>query len=332
MRMWFIKQQKTLLVIATAVVLLSAAVIVKYGIPFGIDFTGGTLLEVEYSEAPTEPALEAALAPEGLGEFSVRETVSDTGNEGFIIRARDMTEEERVAVEEAVTVLGSEGEVVRYTSIGPVIGQELASKAVWAIGAVSLVIILYVAFAFAGVSYPVGSWVYGGITIVALLHDVIVPAAAMTLLGLFVGVEADVLFIMALLAVLGYSVNDTIVVFDRVRENLKQFRNEEKTTVVETGGMEREEVNYTLTRPFAEIVGLSVDQTIARSLLTSTTTFLALAALYTFGGAVTQTFALILMVGVVAGTYSSLCIANPLLVYVAERKLAKEATTMEEKA
>jgi len=232
-----------------------------------------------------------------------------------------VTEGERVTVESVVLSAGTDSTITRFTSIGPVIGQELKDKALWAIVAVSLIIILYVAFAFSGVSYPVGSWVYGGITILALLHDVIVPTAVMALMGYFLGVEADVLFIMALLAVLGYSVNDTIVVFDRVRENLMKYRQEKKVMVVGTDSMEREEITYTLQKPFAEIVGMSVSQTLMRSINTSVTTLVALTALYFVGGEVTQTFSLVLIVGVLAGTYSSICIANPLLVFIAERKV-----------
>ena len=124
---------------------------------------------------------------------------------------------------------------------------------------------------------------------------------------------------MALLAVLGYSVNDTIVVFDRVRENLIANR-EEKRKKIKEAGVEREEVTYTLTKPFDEIVGMSVNQTLMRSINTSITTLLALGTLYILGGDVTQTFALILIAGVLAGTYSSICFANPLLVWIASRK------------
>jgi len=322
--MWCIRNKTTLLLIALGMIVASAAIILRFGIPFGIDFTGGALTEVVYETAPTQEAVETVLNPLGLGAYSLRETATDEGETGFIVRTRDLSEDERVIVNEALTALGEESSVERFTSIGPVIGQELASKAVWAITGVSLIIILYVAFAFAGVSYPVGSWVYGGITIVALLHDVIIPAALMTLLGVFIGVEADVLFIMALLAVLGYSVNDTIVVFDRVRENLKANREEKTIKVVATDGLEREETEYTLTKPFGEIVGMSVEQTITRSINTSVTTILALVALYVFGGEITQTFTLILIAGVIAGTYSSICFANPLLVWYAERQAKKQ--------
>jgi preprotein translocase subunit SecF len=319
----FIKYRKIFLSVAVVVVLGSGIIIGTLGLNLGIDFTGGSLTEVSYGERPVKEALSAELDQLGLGAYSLRETVGDEGRDGYILRTRDLTEDERVIVESTVLSSGEESSITRFTSIGPVIGQELKDKALWAIVAVSLIIILYVAFAFAGVSYPVGSWVYGGITVLALLHDVIVPTAVMALMGYFMGVEADVLFIMALLAVLGYSVNDTIVVFDRVRENLIKFRQEKKIMVVGTDGMEREEITYVLQKPFAEIVGQSVSQTLMRSINTSVTTLVALTALYFVGGEVTQTFALVLIVGVIAGTYSSICIANPLLVYIAERKVDK---------
>lgn len=321
--MFFVTHRKMFLSIAVAVVVGSLGIILTLGLPLGIDFTGGALTEVAYDTVPEKAQLETALNEKGLGGYSLRETIDESGRDGYILRTRDLLEEERVAISAFLVQAGEGGEITRFTSIGPVIGEELKDKSVWAIAGVSLIIILYVAFAFAGVSYPVGSWVYGGITILALLHDVIVPTAVMALLGYFAGLEADVLFVMALLAVLGYSVNDTIVVFDRVRENLVKYREEKKVKVVGTDGMEREEVTYTLLKPFSEIVGLSVSQTLMRSINTSVTTLVALGALYFFGGEVTQTFTLVLIAGVLAGTYSSICIANPLLVFVAERKAAK---------
>lgn len=322
--MWFIAQKKILLAISALVVLGSLAIIAGVGLPLGIDFTGGALTEVVYEQnAPESDAVTEALNPLGLGDFSVRATTDELDRPGYIVRTIDLTEDERQAVQGALLAFGESAEITRYTSIGPVIGEELKEKAVWAIAGISLIIIIYIAFAFSGVSYPVGSWVYGGITILALLHDVLVPAAVMALLGFFVGAEADVLFVMALLAVLGYSVNDTIVVFDRVRENLQKYRQEKKVAVKDTDGLEREEVVYILQKPFSEIVGISVDQTLLRSINTSVTTLLALTALLVFGGEVTRTFTIVLMAGVVAGTYSSICFANPLLVYLAERKATK---------
>jgi preprotein translocase subunit SecF len=312
--MFVVTYRLPLLIIAAVLMLGSVAIIAIFGLRLGLDFTGGSLTEVAYSvERPEKAALEERLAALGLEGFSVRESTDETGRDSYLIRTRDLSEDERVAVAEEATALGAGGEVTRFTSIGPIIGEELRYKAIWAIAGVVAVIVLYVAFAFSGIGTPVSSWTYSGITIFVLIHDVLVPTALMSLLGYFSGVEIDVLFVMAILAVLGYSVNDTIVVFDRVRENLLKFRTEKRFKRNEAGII-KEDVTYTLTRPYAEIVGESVKQTLARSINTSLTTLAALAALYFFGGAVTQTFALVLMAGVIAGTYSSIFIANPILV------------------
>ncbi len=323
--MHFIRYTNIYLLIAASVMTISIALIVSLGLPLGIDFTGGSLTEVAYDVRPDKATVIAATSDLVPGDLSVRETVDESGRDGFMIRTKDLSEAERQSVADALTALGQGGTVTRFTSIGPVIGQELKDKAVWAIGAVVLVIVLYVAFAFRGVRKPVGSFVYGGITILALIHDVLVPAAVMALLGYFLGAEVDVLFVMALLAVLGYSVNDTIVVFDRVRENLIKYRQEKKTRVKNEYGQWEDAVDYTFTKPFPEVVGEALDQSLLRSINTSLTTFVSLLALYVFGAAVTQTFALVLMAGVVAGAYSSIFFASPLLVFIAKRQEAKHA-------
>lgn len=321
--MFTITYKKIFLIIAAVVMTTSVLLIATLGLKTGIDFTGGSLTEVAYQVAPDKEAIEASVAEMNLGGVSVRESVDESGRSAFIIRTRDLSEPERVQLSEVATGLGEAGEVTRFTSIGPVIGQELRDKAGWAIFGVVSIIVLYVAFAFAGIGTPVSSWIYGAITIFVLIHDVLVPTALMAVLGQVAGVEVDVLFVMALLAVLGYSVNDTIVVFDRVRENLKNNRTEHRSKRQEVG-IVREEVTYKLTRPYPELVGEAVSATLARSINTSVTTLVALMALYFFGGDITQTFSLILFAGVLAGTYSSICIASPLVVTYAERQAAKK--------
>lgn len=324
-----IAHTKLFLLIGALIIITSVGIIASLGLTLGIDFTGGSLTEVTYEVRPDKTEAAAALDALAidLGTYSLREATSDTNQAAFNVRTRDLSESERQEVQEALVTIGSNGEVTRFTSIGPTIGSELRDKAVWAIGAVALIIIIYVAWAFRGVGKPVGSWVYGGITILALLHDVLVPTAIMAVLGVLMGAEVDVLFVMAILAVLGYSVNDTIVVFDRVRENLTKYRQEKKVMVKNEYGQPEEQIEYIPTKPFDVVVGESVDQTILRSINTSVTTFLALLALYLLGGQATQTFALVLMAGVVAGTYSSIFLANPLLVYVAERSATNTAET-----
>lgn len=311
--MFAITHKKILLTIAAFIMGTSILLILTLGLKQGIDFTGGSLTEVSYETAPAKEIVEIGILEMDLGGFSVRESIDDAGKEAYLIRTRDLTESEREVLSEKVTSLGEGGSITRFTSIGPVIGQELRDKAGWAILGVVSIIVLYVAFAFAGIGTPVSSWVYGLITIFVLVYDVLVPTALMALLGHFAGVEVDVLFVMALLAVLGYSVNDTIIVFDRVRENLVQNRKEIKRKSPEPG-MIKEEIVYTLTKPYKDIVGSAVQETIARSINTSLTTMIALIALYFLGGSVTQNFALILLAGVLAGTYSSICIASPLVV------------------
>ncbi|MCA9366358.1 protein translocase subunit SecF [Candidatus Kaiserbacteria bacterium] len=323
--MRIIQYKNILIALGLAAMLVSAGLVFKYGLNLGIDFTGGALTEVVYETQPEKAELESNLSSMELGDYSLRVTTDETGRAGYILRSRDLSEPERVQVQEVLTAAGQGGEITRFTSIGPVIGQELKDKAVWAIGGVVAIIVLYVAFAFAGVGKPVGSWVYSFITIFVLVHDVLVPSALMSLLGKFAGIEVDVLFVMALLAVLGYSVNDTIVVFDRVRENLIKYRQEKKKVRRDEFGQKHEEIDYTFDKPFSEIVGISVSETLLRSFNTSFTTFLALVALYFFGGDVTKTFALVLIAGVVAGTYSSIFLASPLLVWYASWQEKKQS-------
>lgn len=308
--------------IGMTIVLAAVATVLTLGLKPSIDFTGGSLTEVRYPTLPEKEEVETAVVALQLGNVSVRHASSEVG-QGYLVSTRDLHEEERMRLATTLTNLREGGEITRFTSIGPVIGQELKDKAVWAIGAVLFLTICYVAFAFRGIGWPVSSWVYGGITILVLFHDILVPIAAMSLMGYFLGAEADLLFVTVLLTILGYSVNDTIVIFDRVREKLKENRIEHKKIVKVVGGVDQEEVTYTLTKPFADIVGQAVEETMARSINTSLTVVLALVALYFFGSSVTQNFIAVLLVGVLAGAYSSIFIANPLLVVYAEWRQKK---------
>jgi len=322
--MFLIANKKILLAITLCVMVASTTIIATLGLNLGIDFTGGSLTEVSYQSAPDKSEVENIVNTQDLGGISVRKSVDETGRDAFLVQTRDLSEAERLELNTAVTSLGAGGDVVRFTSVGPVIGQELKDKAIYALFAVVLIIVSYVAFAFRGIGTPVSSWVYGAITIFSLVHDVLIATALMSVLGYVAGIEVDVLFVMALLAILGYSVNDTIVVFDRVRENLMANRTE-KRTKREEAGIAYEDVEYSLTKPYGEIVGASIKDTLARSINTSMTTFVALVALYFIGSDATQTFALILMVGVFFGTYSSICIASPLVVIYSEWRNKKDA-------
>ena len=316
--------KKIFLTIAVLIILVSVGVIAIFGLKSGIDFTGGSLTEVHYSTLPEKSEVEAAIAPLNLGTVAVRASESEAGR-GYLITTRSLTESERKTLESGLQAIGKDGNITQFTSIGPVIGQELKDKAVWAIGAVLVLIICYVAFAFSGIGKPVSSWIYGFTTIAVLGHDILLPVAFMSLYGHYTGAQVDVLFITALLTVLGFSVNDTIVIFDRIREKLQHNRTESRKNIPVPGGKDHVEITYKLTRPFGELVDEAINETMTRSINTSLTVLLALVALYFFGSSVTHTFVLTLMVGVVFGAYSSIFIASPLLVVYQEWLAKREA-------
>ena len=271
--------------------------IVFFGLPLGIDFTGGSLMQVGYeNERPALSDIQQQVSAIPLGAVSVRAV----GSNAVSIRTRTMTPEEHTAV---LAILSQNASITElaHTSVGPTLGGQFANKALWAMLAVALAISLYIAFAFRKVSRPVPSWGYGLTVIAILIHDLIIPAGFFAILAHFTSVEVDALFITALLALLGYSVNDTIVIFDRVREHLAK---NEKTRNVES---------------FETTVGKSISETITRSINTSLTVVLALLALVLFGADATRTFSLVMLVGVIAGTYSSILLAAPLLIPLAKK-------------
>ena len=277
--------------------ILAAALgaIAVWGLPLGIDFTGGSLMQVDYPNGrPALSTITDEIAPIELGTVSVRAV----GDSAVSVRTRTMTPEEHEAVLGALGATASTTELA-YTSVGPALGSQFANKALWAIFAVILVIVLYIAFAFRKVSKPVPGWGYG-ITVVAMLAiDIIVPAGFFAAYAHFTGAEVDSLFVVALLSLLGYCVNDVIVIFDRIREHLA--RNER------TG----------LRESFEETIGKSISETMTRSINTALTVVLALLALIFLGADTTRNFALVMLVGVVAGTFSSITRSAPLLVPIA---------------
>ncbi|MEX1026490.1 MAG: protein translocase subunit SecF [Candidatus Paceibacterota bacterium] len=312
----FITQNKTIFfTVAAGVALLAAVAIASLGLKLGIEFTGGSTLEVSYvEERPAQERVEQAVVPFFDRAISVR----PAGDNSYIIQTPYIEGGRHSEIIEALT-FGGERDVTeeRFSSVGPSIGEELRSKALIAIALVVLGIVLFVAFSFRRgidkegniLNEGVSSWYYGFAAVVALVFDTLIPAGLFAVLGVAIGAEVDLLFVTALLAIIGFSVNDTIVVFDRVRENLQTNR--------EAGHKET----------FAETVGKSLTQSFARSINTSLTTSVVLIALYVFGGAVTQAFALTLLVGVLAGTYSSLFIASPLLVQFQEWSQKKKKTS-----
>ncbi len=294
--MYIVNHRRIFFILAGLIILGSIAALAIVRPALSIEFTGGSLVEVAYTDTrPNLDELRGSVAQLALGEPSLRES----GENGVTVRSRTLTPEEHNLLLTALSENGAHPfEELRFNSIGPSLGSELAIKALYAIVAVILCIVLYIAWAFRKVSRPVTSWVYGLIVIAILVHDIIVPAGFYAIWSAFTGAQVDSLFVVALLAILGYSVNDTIIIFDRVREHL--HLNEE-------GNIKQD---------FKQVVGLAIVETLGRSINTSVTVVLALIALAVFGSPVTLSFALVLLAGVVAGTYSSILIAAPLLIPV----------------
>jgi len=275
-------------------VAISLVTFFVWGLKFGTDFTGGSLLEYDYKNS-RPPIEEIRQKVESLGIQGA--TVQPVGDQEIFIRAPEIEENLH---QKLLQSLGTTGEEKRFDSIGPTIGQELRRTTLYATLVVLTFIVLYVSWAFRKVTRfgKITAWAYGVATVLALIHDIAILVGVFVLLGHFWGIEVDTPFVAALLTTLGYSVNDTIVVFDRIRENLtKSLPNES----------------------FGSIAEKSVNETVARSFSTSFTAILTLLAILLFGGETIRFFVLALIVGIIAGTYSSIFIASPLLVWWEKR-------------
>jgi len=290
--MFIVKYRKIFFTLSIITIVLSFYAMATKGFNAGIDFKGGSIIEVSYDKRPDIETLTTALNAAGFEGSRIQMA----GESDVMIKTRALSEVDRQKLTSALAIKDLKMEEKRFSSIGPVVGQELRTKAWYAIVLVIIGIVLFIAYAFRHVSEPISSWKYGMITTVTLLHDIIVPA------GVFVwlGKEVDTLFVVALLSIMGVSVHDTIVVFDRIRENLK----------------------LRISNDFATTVGTSLRQTFTRSINTSLTVMIVLATLFFFGPASTKDFSLILWIGIGIGTYSSVFVASPLLV-VWERFSAK---------
>jgi preprotein translocase subunit SecF len=284
--MFVIKHKKIFVIISIILVILSLSSIGYFGLKPGIDFKGGSLTEVEYKTSrPEQSVIDKELKSLSLGEFIIQ----PTGDMGYSIKTRAVNETERASI---LKVLGDDATEKSFTSIGPSVGAELVRKSIISFILVSLGIIFFIAFSFRKVSKPVSSWKYGFIAIMSLVHDILIPVGVFAALSHFWGTEIDTLFVVAVLTVLGLSVSDTIVVFDRIRENIR--------------------VGHFKT--FEETVGKSLEQVYTRSIATSSTVIIVLLCLVFFGPTSTKVFAMMLTAGMFFGTYSSIFLASPLLV------------------
>jgi len=283
----FTKHRKIYFGFSGVLIIASIFALIVFGLKPGIDFTGGSILEIEYiKERPSNQEIRDKVSGFDLGTIYAQ----PTGEKGVILRMEEIDEEIHQQILEKLQD-GKELEEIRFESIGPTIGQELKQKTKIVIVVALLSMIVYIALAFRKVQRPLRSWQYGITSVIALFHDILIPLGAFAILGKFYGIEISIPVITALLAVLGYSINNTVVVFDRIRENL----------------LKRGEI-------FEEIVDRSLNQTLSRQINTSLTTLFVAGAIFFLGGETLKYFALALIFGILAGTYSSIFLAGPILV------------------
>lgn len=290
--MFFIIQKRAWWYTLSGILIIpSLAALFIWGLKPGIDFTGGTQVVLRWTgERPERTLVVDAVESAGFA----RPIVQVSGDQQYSVKIGHIDNEGREKLLATLKEKTGAVEEQSFEAIGPTIGRELRDKAYIATILVLLGIVLYVAWAFRqiGRQSPVSSWAFGGATIIALLHDIIMVVGAFAFLGHFAGYEVDALFVTALLTVLGFSVHDTIVVFDRVRERTRASAEQS----------------------FEAVVNESVNQTLVRSLNTSLTVIFVLSSLFLFGGASIHEFVLALLIGIVSGTYSSIFVASPLLV------------------
>lgn len=281
------KYAYTFSIILTILCVLSLSI---WGLKYDIDFTGGTLMEVKFAGTmPANDEIVATLKDLNLSSL----TIQASGDNSALIRYASEDDNTNDATWKTLQEKYQDATQMRVNFINSTVSKELKANSLKAIILAVVMIMTYIAWAFRKVSRPVESWKYGLGAVVALAHDVLITAGVFSVLGHFFGIEVGIPFIAALLTILGFSVHDTIVVYDRTRENLLRSSNKVE---------------------FPDIVNKSLNETLVRSINTSLTVIITLLAIYIFGGASIKYFALALLVGITFGTYSSIFIASGLLV------------------
>ncbi len=291
----FVKHKNIFFIISALLLIPGLISLATKGLRLGIDFTGGTLMEIsspQFNESKRSE-VEKAIRDQGVEISSIQQS----GNNSFIIRAKTIDQSKNSQVIEQLKKKYEKVDELRFETVGPTVGAELTRNALLALGVVSLFIVLYIAWSFRSVPKPASSWRFGLTAIAALIHDALLVVGVFSILGWTMHVEVDSLFVTALLTVIGFSVHDTIVVYDRIRENLIKSK----------------------APTFADTVNLSIWETLARSINTSTTVVLVLLTLVLFGGETIRWFVVALLVGIVSGTYSSIFNAAQLLVLWEEK-------------
>ena len=283
----FTKYSTIYYIFSVILIIVSIASLIIFGLKFGIEFTGGTNIEIEFLDSrPGNEELSSKIAALGLGEISIQQL----GQKQAVLRLKEIDE---AAHQKIIAKLNESYKIQEnnFQYIGPSVGNEIKNKTLVAVLLALLAITLYIALAFRKVSRPVASWKYGITSLIALFHDILIPLGAFSVLGKFYNVEITIPIIAALLTVLGFSVHDTIVIFDRIRENILKKSAES----------------------FFKTIDLSLNQTLGRSVSTVATTLFVMVAVFFFGGQTLKFFALALIIGISSGAYSSIFIAGPLL-------------------
>lgn len=278
---------------ALSMLLTAAAIVVTVviwsktgGNLLSVDFRGGSVLQVSFEKQAPAPAEIQNIVPGA--------SITPSGDHAVIIRSRKIDDATHQAILTALKKQYGAVTEQRFSDVGPIVGAELKSKSIKAIIILLVVIILYISIVFRKMARVLSPWAMGVAAVIALLHDVIIPVGVFSLLGYFQGVEITAVFVAAALTILGYSVSDTVVVFDRIRENVIRYGSKES---------------------FPDLVHKSIMQTLTRSINTSMTTLLALIAIFLFGGESIKYFALALIIGIISGTYSSIFVASPIIVW-----------------
>lgn len=314
---------KIMFLISVAVMLASLVLFFIYGLNLGIDFTGGALLEVRSKN------LEVRIIRDSLEKLGISNAViSRTDDQGFLIKMSEISEDQHQRLLAEFGKIG-EFEEKRFDSIGSVLGQELKRKSIAAIIIALVAISLYLALVFRRIGQMINPFVLALSAIVALLHDLLLPIGVFVLLGKFQGVALDAPLIAAALAILGYSINDTVVVYDRIRENLIMKHASKApwakgplgaSPLFGATGLYGETWNMKQDN-FSQIVHRSIKQTLGRSINTTLTTLFAVLAIYIFGGVTLKSFSLALIIGIASGAYSSIFVASPILMMLHRRQI-----------
>ena len=286
----FLKYKKIYFIFSGILIVASLFSLIVFGLKPGIDFTGGSILEVEYkTERPDNQKIREVLANFDLGEI----TIQPTGDRGIILRTKDISEETHQEVVKKLSE-NAELEEFRFESIGPVIGKELKEKTKIVILLSLLAIVLYIALAFRKLTFPAKSWQYGVASLLILSHDVLLPLGIFSVLGKYYGLQVTIPVIAALLTIIGYAINNVVVVYDRLRENILKLHH--------------------FTEGFEKVANQAINQTLSRQINTSLTTLFPLIFIFFLGGETLRYFALTLIFGIIFGLYSSIFLAIPILV------------------